>query len=189
MTRPRSIGTAQLAGRAPPGDEAREGSTSVLWMSTKKKFGARSGRLPEICRRRLPSISASVTSSVSAEPERQHHRRRQRAGPVDVADRQPQRVERDARAPAREPLHERWPTLRSTMKAEDRGADEDRARCAGRRRTRMAQAASATSASAASAHDIGAGAAGARPRSPSRETAPSPARRARGRAAAARRPA
>ena len=37
-------------------------------MSTKKKFGARSGRLPEIWRRRLPSISASVTNSVRPRP-------------------------------------------------------------------------------------------------------------------------
>ena len=42
------------------------------------------------CRRRLPSIWVIVTSTRDAQAERQHDRRRQRAGPVDIGDRQPQ---------------------------------------------------------------------------------------------------
>jgi hypothetical protein len=69
ITRPRSIGTLTSvpSGACLP-TSAEKASTSLLWMSTKKKFGARSGRLPEICRLRLPSISASVTRSVSPRP-------------------------------------------------------------------------------------------------------------------------
>ena len=67
--RPRSIGTRTiLPSGAAFWTRLVKSSTSAAWMSTKKKLGASSGRLPEIWRRRLPSISASVTSRVSPRP-------------------------------------------------------------------------------------------------------------------------
>ena len=98
--RPRSIGTRSSV---PPGTlsrmKASKPGPSLSRMSTKKKLGARSGRAEVSWRVMLPSISESATRR-QAEPEGQDHGRRQRAGPVDVGERQPQRRQTAPAAPS-----------------------------------------------------------------------------------------
>ena len=125
MTRPRSIGTlTSLPAGASLPISASKASTSAAWMSTKKKFGARSGQAAGDLPAEIAVDQRQRHQQRQAEAERQHHRRRQRAGPVDVADRQPQRGRADARAPAGDPLHADADAAQHD-EGEDRGADED----------------------------------------------------------------
>ncbi len=90
--RPRSIGTrSSVAPGACWRMKASKRSASADWMSRKKNDGACSGSAAMNWRRRLPSTSITVTSSARPEAERHHDARRERAGPVDVGDREPQR--------------------------------------------------------------------------------------------------
>ena len=85
-------------------------------MSTKKNDGALSGSAASNCRRRLPSICTTRHQQREAEPERQHDGRRQRAGPVDVGDREPQQRVSAARRVGARPHISAVATRRSTTK-------------------------------------------------------------------------
>ena len=67
--RPRSIGTRSSVARgARAATNASKLSASAAWMSRKKNAGALSGSAARNCRRRLPSISITVTSSARPRP-------------------------------------------------------------------------------------------------------------------------
>ena len=80
----------------------RKPSTSLPWMSTKKKFGARSAMRAGQFAAQIAVDQRQRDQQRQAEAERQHDRGGQRAGAVDIADRQPQRRRVDARAAPRQ---------------------------------------------------------------------------------------
>ena len=185
MMRPRSIGTRSSTARgALAWMKASKRSASAAWMSRKKNAGAFSGSAAMNCRRRLPSISITVTSSARPRPSESTTLTVSAPGRWMLAIASRSTVERGARQTARdqhderrdEPQHHEH---RRRRRDEDRGdalvvgeLDRERRERAGGEHGR---------------HDIEP----ARERRvrarPRRGTAPRPTRRARVRAARARR--
>ena len=99
-----------------------------------------SGRVPARCcvswRVRLASISAKVTRSVMPRPERQDQRGRQRAGAVDVGERQPRRGPARPRQAPGQGHDGRSPRARSSSERAPPRPRRRSARCCGRRRPR-----------------------------------------------------
>ena len=182
MMRPRSIGTRTSL---PPGASC---ATSSAKPSTSPALDVDEEEVRRLLRQAAGDLAAQIAvdqrqrhQQRQPEAERQHHRRRQRAGPMDVADRQPERGRAHARALARQPLHRqrrrRAARGRQTTVAPTK-IDGDAA-VAGRPDGERAPARARCR--APSRHRPGAASRG--PRNPFRGTARSPARRGRGRAA------
>ena len=152
--------------------------------------GCRGRRSPaparQACRRAAAQIGVDQRQrdeQRQPEPERQHDARRQRAGPVDVADGEPERRRRRARLL----LAAAAPCQRDDAQhdeGDDDGADEDERRAAARRRRRWRARRARAPARATSRRRRAAAIRGFEARRSRRGSRP--ARRAPGRAAAAR---
>ena len=129
--RPRSIGTrSSVALRRLLRHEGVE-AAGIGRLDVDEKERRRLARAapPSNCRRRLPSISITVTSSARPNPSDSTTRRCQRAGPVHVGDGEPQRGRARMRQPPRRPPSGARRSAAASTNTAPAARDEDQARC------------------------------------------------------------